>query len=145
MTVRPWERAVLAQPETEVLCRSRRFTVVKSFEAVILCGEGRGEPVAIGGFYGDPVAASIDEDEMWCVVVGCGLIAYRLAFPWRPYAYPPVEGGDQWWEFGRSGADVVWFESIVSVGPGEFLAVAERGEATVSCGSRVVGWTDGGA
>ena len=57
-----------------------------------------GDPrrVYIGNFYGDARAAAISSDEQWCVMVGCGFIAYRLEQPWRPYGHDPRS--QQWWE-----------------------------------------------
>ena len=111
----------------------------------MLCGAGLGKAILIGDFYGEPEAAAVDDDETWCVMVGCGLIAYQLTSPWRPYAYPPAVSDGQWWEFGRDGAETAWFDSITSVGPREFLARGEIGEARVNCDLRVVDWTSRGS
>jgi hypothetical protein len=130
---RGWEAEVLGQPGARVLHRSANFTVFTVFESVVLTGRGL-NPVEIGDFYGDAVASAIDADETWCVTVGLGLVAYRLGTPWTGYHYQSKRN-DQFWEFGRDslefgevGDEPVWFDAVVSVGPGRFVAVDESGD-----------------
>jgi hypothetical protein len=94
----------------------------------------------VGDFYGDMNDAAIDPDERWCVMVGCGIIVYRLGPPWKEYSCPspvPLPNGDlyqviavdpsrQWWEGGRE-PPVLWITEV------EHLE-GERFEA------RVAGW-----
>lgn len=84
--------------------------------AVILSGPGVSSGLLVGRFYYGPSDVAIDPDERWCVMVGDGLVVYRLSSPWVPYAdtspdsvgvpiyernwdLPQVTGTDQWWGF----------------------------------------------
>lgn len=124
----------------QVLCRSARFTVGNDWETVLLEGGGAPRGLVIGEFHGDPLDAAIDPPEEWCVVVGEGLIAYRLAPPWVAYRRPvsvlrvddPVELKravlhPRWFEWGRrrDGPPHVWIERVVALGEGAFLGVGE--------------------
>lgn len=141
MRDRDWEDVALRQPHSRVLQRSRNFTVVARFESVFLLGGGlvgfAPAGLAIGDFYGEPVAAAIDEQELWCVVVGCGLVAYRLRPPWDPYPCRPSAAEHQWWEYGRVGASV-WLDSVEAVGEGAFSVAGEGGTLYVDCEGRAV-------
>ena len=106
-----------------------------TFEEVILVGDPLPgtSPLLIGDFYGEPAASAIDSDEQWCVTVGCGLIAYRLAPPWTAYRHPPVDPSGQWWEFGNPD-DPTWFVSVTPIGPAVFSVLSERdGPLIVDC------------
>jgi hypothetical protein len=137
---RAWESEHLGQPGARVLCRSASFTVFSVFESVVITGSELGRPgqspasVEIGDFYGDAHAACIDADETWCITIGLGFIAYRLGAPWTRYHYQS-QRNDQFWEFGRdsaefgeAGDDHVWFDSVISVGRGQFVVADESGD-----------------
>ena len=123
--------------------RSQHFSLSTEFETVWLDGPDVPPDLVIGDFYGNMNDAAIDPDERWCVMVGCGIIVYRLGPPWKEYSYPspaPVPNGDlyqviavddpsrQWWECGRK-PPVLWIAEV------EHLE-GERFEA------RVVGWAN---
>lgn len=95
-----------------ILARSENYTVYHLFETVIL-KRPDGQQVTIGDFYGDPAAAIIDEDEKWVIVVGCGLILYRLQEPFLEYAYGTST--EQWWEMHRYDTDLWWIESVTQL------------------------------
>jgi hypothetical protein len=132
---RVWETELVNQSGAKVLYRSTNFTVFGQFEQVLLTGRSLiPGGIEIGDFYGDPVAACVDADETWCVVVGLGFIAYRLGEPWISYRYQASKN-DQYWEFGRSslefgevGDEQLWFDSVTSVGTGQFVMVDESGD-----------------
>lgn len=104
------------------LCETEHYWVEAHDESVVLSGPGVPDNLIIGDFYGNPREAMIDAEERWCVMVGCGLIVYRLGDPWTPYRYsrPPdgqvpmslIHRGEQWWEYGREREDAVWLDSI---------------------------------
>ena len=91
-----------------VLARSKRYVVSHEFEVVFL-KESDGREIVIGDFYGDPEAAIIDSQERWVIMVGCGIILYRLEGSFLPYEYDVKT--NQWWEAYRSPPDTLWIES----------------------------------
>jgi hypothetical protein len=95
-----------------ILARSSHYTVSHEYEVVLL-DRPSGPAVVIGDFYGDPVAAIIDAEENWAIVVGCGILLYRLREPFTPYEYD--KRCDQWWEAHRSPPDVWWIECVYQV------------------------------
>jgi hypothetical protein len=64
------------------LFETANFSVASEWETVYLIGRDLKRPVVVGDFYGNPSAAAVDPAERWCVIVGCGLIVYRLGPPW---------------------------------------------------------------
>jgi hypothetical protein len=90
------------------LAESSKYKIEYEYETVFLI-HSAGQTV-IGDFYGDPVAAVIDNDERWCAIVGCGLILYYLKPPFKPYEYDCKT--EQWIEFYRTPPDDWWIEDI---------------------------------
>ena len=91
------------------LAESSKYKIEYEYETVFLI-HSAGQTV-IGDFYGDPVAAVIDNDERWCAIVGCGLILYYLIPPFKPYEYDCMT--KQWVEFHRIPPD----DQAASPGP----------------------------
>ena len=121
----PFERDVDYDGD-RLLCRSARFTVRSWWETVALEGEDLAGPVIIGDFWANPFGAAIDLEERWCVMVGSGLVVYRLAAPWVPYEYDVVS--NQWWEYGRRSSERVWFDSVSAAADGRFRCVTPPDE-----------------
>ncbi len=92
-----------------ILARSAHYTISHEYEMVLLDCPDRPQ-VVIGDFYGDPATAIIDFHEKWAMVVGCGIILYRLESPFTPYEYNKKTA--QWWEAHRSPADECWIVSV---------------------------------
>ena len=86
------------------------------YELVILQGRELARAVTMGDFYGNPAAAALSPDESWCLMVGYGLIAYRLSPPWREYEYGSFDNDGQWWEFGREPDNELWLASVRPLG-----------------------------
>ena len=93
------------------LAKSANYMVKSEFEIVLLYGNDRN--VVIGDFYGNPTAAVIDAGERWCVMVGCGIIAYYLEAPFRPYEY--ATDASNWAEWHRDPLDVWWVNNVEQV------------------------------
>lgn len=100
------------------------ITVDHEFETVWAYVPGvAGRPV-IGDFYGEPRGAAIDDAERWCVMVGCGVIVYKLTGPWQEYNYDLVT--DQWWEAYRGPDDILWMAGSRHVGGALFSCEVRR-------------------
>lgn len=117
-------------PVERPLCETDNYCVEADDEEVVLSGPNVPERLVIGDFYGSAYEAIIDARERGCVMVGCGLIVYRLGPPWAPYTYPgplhdsqkpakpndcglsQVVEGQQWWEFGREPPKPLWLKSL---------------------------------
>jgi hypothetical protein len=97
-----------------LLCRSPNFTVRSEWEVVFLEGRELTQRAVIGDFYGDPAEAAIDATERWCVTVGCGLIAYRLTPPWRPWD-GRVDDLGQWWGHGQDPPEPLWLKHVRAI------------------------------
>jgi hypothetical protein len=106
----PFEGPTTSYDGDRLLFRSPNCTVRGWWAAVALEGRSLDGPVTIGDFYGNPVAAAIDTLERWCVMVGCGFIAYRLGEPWQPYDYRTTSS--QWFERFRGRDETRWFQSV---------------------------------
>jgi hypothetical protein len=127
----------------EIFGESQSFTVTVAYEDVYLYGPNVPDDPLIGDFYGDARDAAIDPDEKWCVMVGSGVIVYRLGPPWEPYesswksprsAVEPYSIHErqpslQWWEPGRGGRDdrdrevpITWLSHIEHVQGDRFEA-----------------------
>ena len=91
------------------LAISMNFTVWHSYESVYV-HRPDGSHVLIGDFYGDPQAAVIDWNEKWVVVVGYGLILYRLREPFSAYGH--AKNSEQFWETSNSPPDILWIEAV---------------------------------
>lgn len=79
----------------------------------------------IGDFYGDPEVALIDAEERWCAVAGCGLIIYFLKNPYTPYQYD--QHTEQYFEAGRTQADLWWVTAIEQTGPFSIRVSCDNG------------------
>lgn len=106
------------------LCRSPHITVDHEFETVWAHGPGVPGQPTIGDFFGDPFGAAIDDAERWCVMVGCGVIVYKLAPPWQDYNYDLTT--DQWWEAYREPDDILWMADVRHVGGALFACEGRR-------------------
>jgi hypothetical protein len=105
---------------------SQNYSVVISHETVLLERPDVSEPLVIGNFYGNMHDAVIDPEERWCVMVGCGVIVYRLGPPWKAYTgpeWPPPELADrystftsddsgQWWQCGNISRPTLWLSTV---------------------------------
>ena len=120
------------------LCETDHYWVEAYDESVVLSGPGVPDGLVIGDFYGNAREAMIDAEERWCVMVGCGLIVYRLGEPWAPYRYPShVEGqrtpstihlGEQWWEYLRFEPDILWLDSVDPVDGERFVVTGQSAD-----------------
>ncbi len=132
-----------------VFGQSRNYTVTWEFETVWLEGSSVPEGLVIGYFYGATADGAIDPDERWCVMVGCGVIVYRLGPPWEPFHFEgwPFqkrevalgtvhvrEPSQQWWEYGSHASDYLWLESVEHVDGERFEAVVIEPEKGPSIG-----------
>jgi len=109
-----------------ILARSEHYTVSHEYETVYL-NLPSGKRVVIGDFYRDPEAAAIDADEKWTVVVGCGLILYRLRPPFEEYEHNT--SSDQWWEAHRDPPTQWWIESVYQASPNAVRFVVDPAAA----------------
>jgi hypothetical protein len=124
-----------ARPGAGFATESQHYRVGNIFETVYLFRDAA-RPVQIGDFYGDLVAVAISSDERWCVMVGAGLIAYRLAEPFRPYGYAntgrrwrrgkPTDESEQWWEWERYPPEVKWLSSVVALDGDRFQVMQDQ-------------------
>jgi hypothetical protein len=128
--------------ENEPLYESAHFSVDwpdYDDDAVVLSGRGVPTGLVIGRFFYGPRDVAIDRDERWCVIVGSGLVVYKLRHPWMPYdpgpvhrpanrfhkenwGLPEVRGTDQWWEYGRDRPGLLELDSVAHVGGERFEA-----------------------
>jgi hypothetical protein len=125
MADRPFEapfRRGTAYSGDRLLFRSKNFTVRGQWESVVLERRGSLARLVIGKFRLDPVAAVINEAETWCVMIGWGLIAYKLAPPWEEYVIG--NPGDNWWEFGKGdpSGPMIPFERLDATTASKFVA-----------------------
>ncbi len=118
-----WNRTFLAESE--------HYYVASEFEVVTLRDIRKGRFVVIGDFYGDPEAAMIDRLERWVVMVGCGLILYRIQEPFVPYEYDLHN--HQWSEMFRSPPDDWWIEFVQQVSDDELEFVADPNGSKAGC------------
>jgi hypothetical protein len=95
-----------------ILAQSKNYTIFHHYEIVSL-NRPSSNPVIIGDFYGDPQAAIIDKHKNWVIIVGCGMILYRLQEPFIPYEYDKKT--TQWWDAFRSPPDDWWIKSVYQV------------------------------
>jgi hypothetical protein len=121
--------------EDEPLYESDRFAIECDGEQwddvhVYLRGPAIPTGLVIGHFDYQPApTVAVDPDERWAVMVGAGLIVYRLSPPWLPYdrlarvpsgpgqsthgwGLQEVSGNEQWWEYGRSTSKVLDLSSV---------------------------------
>ena len=91
------------------MAESNHYVVYKEYEAVYLKIKSSNQLVKIGDFYGDVEKVLISPEEGYCVMAGCGIIAYLLREPFIPYEYE--EKTMQWKEWYRHGE--IWVEDIV--------------------------------
>jgi hypothetical protein len=110
------------EPSEHMLTRSKLYTVSHDYEIVLLDRPG-GARVVIGDFYGDPETAIIDWNEKWAIIVGCGMVLYRLREPFVPYEHQKAT--DQWWEAYRSPPNVWWIEHVYQVNDGAVRFVVD--------------------
>lgn len=111
------------------LCQSERYVVWSQFESVVVQGEGVPGRVGVGHFYGDPEAAAISADEEWCVIVGNGVICYRLRPPWRSYS-PGSPANGQWWEAGDKSKEILYLGGVRALGGHKFALTTTGWKAT---------------
>jgi hypothetical protein len=131
--------------------QSQNYSLLMSYETVLLERPEVSEPLVIGYFYGNMDDAVIDPEERWCVMVGRGVIVYRLGPPWDPYTgsgLPSPEIPDrysifrssedvaQWWECASGASPYLRFSTVEYVdgndrtegeGPTRFEILAESG------------------
>ena len=110
------------EPREHMLTRSKLYTVSHEYETVLLDRPG-GARVVIGDFYGDPETAIIDWNEKWAIIVGCGIVLYRLQEPFVPYEYDKTT--DQWWEANRAPPNEWWIEHVYQVNDGAVRFVVD--------------------
>jgi len=106
----------------QILARGKNYSVSHEYETVWLTRPD-GTTTIIGDFYGDPQAAVVDWKERWCVVVGAGLILYRLREPFLPYEYD--RESEQWWEVHRHEPDIWWIEAVYQVSENDLRFVVD--------------------
>jgi hypothetical protein len=130
----------------EPLYESANFSIdcADEFEPVYLSGPGvpQGLVIAYSDYF--PPAVAIDVQERWCVMVGRGVIVYRLSAPWLPFledpppylpprpfhnenwGLPKVRGTEQWWDYGRPEQVFRNVDSVVHVEGERFEAVSDE-------------------
>ena len=97
------------------IAESEHYIVKGDYESSNLYRKSDGKRVAgIGHFYGDPEAGIIDKNEKFCVVVGCGVIVYRIKEPFQEYDYD--KESEQWYEFGRGPENIYWVDEVQQIG-----------------------------
>lgn len=113
------------------LCESEQYRVEAEYESVFLICKEDGVPrgqkeIIIGDFYGEPEAAAISPDETNVVIVGCGIILYRLSEPFQPYAYDT--NSEQWTERFRERPNLRWINAVTWEGNACFSFTIESPE-----------------
>jgi len=95
----------------KLLAESENYYIIGSWEEASLYRKSDDKYVcSVGHHYGDPTDALIDKNERFCLVVGCGVIVYRLNEPFKSYRYDTE--CDQWYEFGRGPENIDWIKCI---------------------------------
>lgn len=118
------EELRIDDPEYNILVENDDYLVYKKYETVRLYMKKQKQLVwCIGDFYGDAEGAIITEDNQWCIMYGCGIIAYRLKEPFDDYSYDTV--CEQWSEFRRGPKDILWVEKVVQTSPTSMLVISE--------------------
>jgi len=93
------------------IAESEHYIIRGEYESSDLYRKSDGKKVVgVGHFYGDPVAGIIDKNEKFCVVVGCGVIVYRIKEPFQEYDYNKET--EQWYEFGRGPEDYDYIDEV---------------------------------
>ena len=108
-----------------LLAESKHYMVYSEYESVIMLIKATKKELLIGDFYGDPQGAIIAEDEMYCIMWGCGVIIYYLMEPFKEYEYDIKT--KQWNEWGRE-KPIVWIENIESINDETVRLMTEQGE-----------------
>jgi hypothetical protein len=121
--------------DADWVAKSEHYRICSFFEDTYLIRRD-GLAVNVGDFYGHVVAAAFDPKERWCVMVGAGLIAYRLSEPFNAYGYPSTgrrrhrgelpDEVNQWWEWDRYPPEVKWLSSVVHVDGDRFRVIQDR-------------------
>ncbi len=102
----------------KLLAESKNYYIIGSYEEASLYRKSDDKYVgSVGHHYGDPTDGLIDWNEKFCIVVGCGVIVYRLKEPFTSYMYD--RDCDQWYEFGRGPENVDWIKSLKQVSDDE--------------------------
>lgn len=95
---------------TSILAESRNYILTNSYEQVFLTIKNTSKKIYIGDFYGDPQDAMISPSEDICIIVGYGIIIYKLEEPFEEYEYNKSSG--QWNEHFRENNNEIFFDSI---------------------------------
>lgn len=112
------------------IAESENYIIRGDYESSKLYRKSDGKRVAgIGHFYGDPEAGIIDKNEKFCVVVGCGVIVYRLKEPFLEYDYD--KESEQWYEFGRGPEDIDWIDEVRQIGDTTVELVDANGDKRI--------------
>lgn len=92
-----------------VLFESNNYIIRNEYETTYLVDKKDGKIISIiADMYGDPVGASVSDDESYCIVFGCGAVVYYMKEPFQNYEYGYIS--KQWFEVDVDGS--VWFEKI---------------------------------
>ncbi|MBQ6304276.1 MAG: hypothetical protein IJK83_09635 [Clostridiales bacterium] len=113
-----------------LLAESKNYYLTGSSEEVNLYRKSDDKHLAcVGDFYGDPNDALIDQDERFCISVGCGYILYRLNEPFQSYQYD-VESC-QWTEEGRGPDNIDWYDKVEQISSNELVLTDEAGNKRI--------------
>ncbi len=113
-----------------ILAESENYYIVGAYEQANLYRKSDDKYVCcVGQHYGDPLDALIDKNEKFCVVVGCGVIVFRLKEPFESYVYD--KECDQWYEFGRDPKNVDWIISVKQISDNEVELLDEAENSRV--------------
>lgn len=98
----------------KILAESEKYYIVGEYEEASLYRKADDKYIcSVGHHYGDPTDALIDKNDKFCIVVGCGVIVYRLQEPFLSYMYDRET--EQWYEFGRDPENVDWIKSVSQI------------------------------
>jgi len=112
------------------MAESQNYILTGEYEEAVLYRKSDNTRVAVvGDFYGDPNAGIIDDDERYCVTVGCGVIVYRLQEPFENYMYDTETS--QWYEFGRDPKGIDWIDEVRQIGPDKIKLIGASGKERI--------------
>ena len=117
-------------PEGWTIAESEHYILRGEFEEAVMYQRSDNSRITtVGDFHGDPVAGIIDENERFCVIVGCGVIVYKLQAPFEEYMYD--KDSSQWYEFGRDPKKAEWITAIEQISPNQIELIDDSGNHRV--------------
>lgn len=111
-----------------ILNESRNYIVTHAYETVYLISKCNHSKIIIGDFYGEPNGATIDTDERFVVMYGCGIILYFLQPPFQEYSYET--NTSQWLEWGRIDP-IMWVDKVILLDNHKMKVIFENGQTNM--------------